>query len=94
VHRGTVTQLPRPGLEIGKAKASVLRPRSEPPRPRPPFSGLKARQNIVIFPFFKIAAGGHLGFLNSGNLNSWNVQRAKMLMYLLNFVKIGQTIAS
>jgi len=25
--------------------------------------------DMVIFPFFKTAVGGHLGFVNSGNLN-------------------------
>jgi len=87
VHRGTVTQLPRPWpwncfSVKAKAKAAIFRPKGQ------------AKAKISwFFHFFKIAAGGHLGFLNSANLNSWNVQRAKMLMYVLNFVKIGQTIA-
>ena len=27
--------------------------------------------DIAIFPFFMMAAGGHHGFLNPGNVNGW-----------------------
>jgi len=51
---------------------------------------------MVIFPFFKMAAGGHLGFLNSGNINGWLYVQggwwAKCIT-TLNFVNIGPMVA-
>jgi len=48
-------------------------------------------RDIAIFPFYKMAAGGHLGFINSRNLNGW--QKGPRCIIVLNFIKIGQKVA-